>query len=113
MTTRWTDPLPCGAQPAALIAQVADGAGPDAAHQDGCPHCTTTLALLRELWDRVDELARQTVAAPASIDRAVLRRIRRELFVTEALRVFGGIVPRLSRALLTYSGFISQEDGAS
>jgi len=108
--TRWTDPLPCGTQPGTLIREVADGFEGDADHQAACPHCMATLATLTAVWERIDELAREHVAAPGSVDRSVLRRVRRELFVTEAVRVLGGVVPRLSRALLTYTGLIEEDD---
>lgn len=107
---RWTDPLPCGTQPGVLIREVADGFESDADHQAGCPHCTATLATLTALWERIDELAREQVTAPASVGRTVLRRVRRELFVADAVRVLGGVVPRLSRALLTYTGMIQEDD---
>jgi len=108
--TRWTDPLTCGTHPGSLIRQVADGAAADIDHQADCPHCTATLATLTSLWERIDELARERVEAPAALDAAVLRRVRRDLFVAAAFRVVGGIVPRLTRALLTYTGLIGEDD---
>lgn len=110
MTARWPDPLPCGAQLDELIAQVADDVDGDTAHQGDCEHCEYALTTLHELWEAVDELAHEQVQAPSSIDRVVLRRVRRDLFVNEALHVFGGILPRLSRALLTYSGIARGDD---
>lgn len=108
--TRWTDPLPCGTRPGTLIREVADGVEGDVDHQAGCPHCSATLVTLASVWERIDELAGERVGAPASLDRTVMRRVRRDLFVTEAVRVLGGVVPRLSRALLTYSGLIEGDD---
>lgn len=109
MADRWPDPLPCGHELDELIVQVADGVDGDTAHQRDCPHCQHALRALDQLWDAVDELAREHVAGPQSIDRAALRRVRRDLFVARAVDVVGGILPRLSWALLTYAGFL-QED---
>lgn len=109
MTVRWPDLLPCGHGFDELILQVADGIDGDLRHQDQCDHCQEVLTALHELWDAVDQVARERVRGPASIDAAALRRVRRELFVARAVVIFGGILPRLSRALLIYAGII-QED---
>lgn len=112
MSGRWPNPLPCGHWLAELIGQVADGLEGDTAHQAGCEDCQRALATLDLLWEQVGALAREQVRAPASVDRAVLRRVRRELFVAEAMRVFGGVVPRVFRALLVYAGFMGEDDGS-
>lgn len=109
MTTRWPTTLQCGHEMAELITQVADGVQGDLAHQANCEHCQHALAMLSEVWDAVGELAAEQVRASPSVDRAVMRRIRRDLFVTEASRLLGGILPRLSRAIFTYAGLMRED----
>lgn len=104
MSTRWPDPLPCGHALDELVAQVADDVPGDTAHQRDCAHCQQALTVLTDLWEVVGDLAAEQVTAPERIDRAVVRRIRRDLFVVEVARVFGGILPRLSRAFAVYTG---------
>ena len=102
-------PLPCGADPDPLVAQVADGAVPrDPGHQAGCPHCQAALAQLGELWSLVDRLARERVEAPERIDAVVLGRVRRAIFAGKVLELFGGLLPRLGWALLTYGGLVER-----
>lgn len=109
MTARFPDALPCGHDLDELIVQVADGIDGDLAHQRDCPHCSRALTALRELWDAVDRLALERTPGPLSIDDAAMRRVRRDLFVARAIEAFGGILPRLSRALLTYAGIIWED----
>lgn len=109
MNARWPRTLPCGSEVATLIVQVADGVDGDLAHQADCEHCQQVLATLHELWDAVGELAAEQVSAPSSVDRAVMRRVRRDLFVSEAMRLVGGILPRLSRALFVYTGLMGEQ----
>lgn len=104
MTARRPDPLPCGHELDELIAQVADGEPGDIEHQRTCEHCQDALETLHELWDAVADLAAQQVSASSRVDRAVMRTVRRDLFVREVVQLFGGILPRLSRALLVYAG---------
>lgn len=69
-----SDPrLACGADPDALLAQVAEGHGDDRdVHQTGCPHCRASLAEYARLWAPFDELAATEVRAPAGLfDRAL------------------------------------------
>jgi hypothetical protein len=106
--------LPCGADPGALVAQVADGVQPDPAareHQAGCPHCTATLAELERLWALMGELAAERVTAPAAVDAVIMGRVRRALFLSAAARLFEGLLPRFGRALLVYSGLVRNQGG--
>ena len=108
---RGLPPLPCGADLDALVAQVADGAPGDLEPQAGCPHCPAALAQLNELWELVDRLARERVEAPDRIDLVVLGRIRRAIFAGTVLELFGGLLPRLGWALLTYGGLVERGVG--
>jgi hypothetical protein len=101
-------PLPCGTDLGALAAQVADRVPGDLAHQAGCPHCQAALASLEELWSLVGRLARERVAAPERIDAVALGRIRRAIFAGKVLELFGGLLPRLGWALLTYGGLVER-----
>lgn len=103
---RTPGPLPCGQEVEPLVVHVADGAPLPSGHVEGCAHCQEALAELREVWAAVGALAAEEVRAPTSIDAHVLAAIRRELFVREVSRLFGGLLPRLSRALLVYSGLL-------
>ena len=101
-------PLSCGADLDALVAQVADGAPGDLEHQAGCPHCQAALAQLDELWELVDRLARERVEAPDRIDAVVMGRIQRAILAGEVIELFGGLLPRLGWALLTYGGLVER-----
>ncbi len=101
--------LPCDAEVGRLVAQVADGEPGDVAHQRDCPHCQALLAELHELWDAAAALAAEAVDASERIDEVVMRRIRREVFARQVLELWGDILPRLTRALLTYGGLIPRE----
>lgn len=102
-------PLPCGADLDPMVAQVADGApSPDRSHQAGCAHCQAALAQLGALWSLVDRLARERVEAPERIDAVVLGRIQRAIFTGKVLELFGGLLPRLGWALLTYGGLVER-----
>lgn len=101
--------LPCDAEVGRLVAQVADGEPADVAHQRDCRHCRAVLAELHELWDAAAALAAEAVDASERIDEVVMRRIRREVFVRRATELWGDILPRLTRALLTYGGLIPKE----
>ena len=102
-------PLPCGADLDPLVAQVADGAVPrDPGHQAGCPHCQAALAQLRELWSLAGRLARERVDAPDRIDAVVMGRIQRAILAGKVLELFGGLLPRLGWALLTYGGLVER-----
>jgi hypothetical protein len=106
---RGLPPLPCGADLDALVVQVADGAAPrDPGHQAGCPHCRAALGQLGELWSLVDRLARERVEAPERIDAVALGRIRRAIFAGRVLELFGGLLPRLGWALLSYGGLVER-----
>jgi hypothetical protein len=108
---RGLPPLPCGADLDALVAQVADGVPGDLDHQATCPHCQAALAQLNELWELVGRLARERVEAPDRIDLLVLDRIRRAIFTGKVLELFGGLLPRLGWALLTYGGLVERGVG--
>jgi hypothetical protein len=101
-------PLPCGADPDALVAQVADGVTGDLAHQAGCPHCQAALAQIEELWSLAGQLARERLEAPDRIDAVVMGRIQRAILAGKVLELFGGLLPRLGWALLTYGGLIER-----
>jgi hypothetical protein len=102
-------PLACGRSLDPLVAQVADGAEPrDPGHQAACPHCQAALAQLRELWSLAGRLARERVDAPERIDAVVLRRIQRAILAGKLLELFGGLLPRLGWALLTYGGLVER-----
>jgi hypothetical protein len=100
--------LPCGADLGALVAQVADRVPGDLAHQAGCPHCQAALAQLERLWALVGHLAAERVEAPERIDAVVLGRIQRAIFAGKVLELFGGLLPRLGWALLTYGGLVER-----
>jgi hypothetical protein len=100
--------LPCGTDLDALVAQVADGVPGDRAHQAGCPHCQAALGQLEELWSLVGRLAEERVEAPERIDAVVLGRIQRAIFTGKVIELFGGLLPRLGWALLTYSGLVER-----
>lgn len=110
MRQRWPDPLPCDHPLAELIAQVADGVAGDLEHQATCEHCQQALATLDELWDATAALAAERIAAPDSIDRAVLQRVRRDVFIAAVTDLIGGILPRLSRAFLVYAGLLGASE---
>ena len=106
---RGLPPLPCGAGLDALVTQVADGAAPrDPDHQAGCPHCQAALAELEELWSLAGRLARERVEAPERIDAVAMGRIRRAILAGKVLELFGGLLPRLGWALLTYGGLVER-----
>ena len=49
--------------------------------------------------------------APERIDLVVLGRIRRAIFAGKVLELFGGLLPRLGWALLTYGGLAERGVG--
>lgn len=70
--------LECGADPAALLDQVAEGANhPEGAHQLDCGICQAVIAELTELWEPVRGWATQDLRAPAWLVDTVMRRVRR------------------------------------
>jgi hypothetical protein len=102
-------PLPCGRRLDPLVDQVADGAEPrDPGHQSTCPHCRGALAELHELWSLAEQLARERVEAPERIDAVVMGRLQRAILAGKALELFGGLLPRLGWALLTYGGLVQR-----
>ena len=106
---RGLPPLPCGADPGLLVDQVADRLAPaDPGHQAGCPHCQAALAQLEELWSLAGRLARERVEAPERIDAVVMGRMRRAILAGKVLELFGGLLPRLGWALLTYGGLVER-----
>jgi hypothetical protein len=105
---RGLPPLPCGADPDALVVQVADDLPGDRDHQAGCPFCQAALARLEELWSLAGRLASERVEAPERIDAVVLGRIRRAVFAGKVIELFGGLLPRLGWALLTYGGLVER-----
>lgn len=101
-------PLTCGADLDALVAQVADGVPGDLAHQAGCPHCQAARAQIEELWSLAGQLARERVGAPDRIDAVVMGRIQRAILAGKVIELFGGLLPRLGWALLTYGGLVQR-----
>jgi hypothetical protein len=101
-------PLPCGADLDALVAQVADGVPGDLAHQAGCPHCQAALARIEEMWSLAGQLAQERVEAPDRIDAVVMGRIQRAILAGQVIELFGGLLPRLGWALLTYGGLVQR-----
>ena len=101
-------PLPCGADLDALVAQAADGVPGDLAHQAGCPHCQAALAQIEELWSLAGQLARERVEAPDRIDAVAMGRIQRAILAGQVIELFGGLLPRLGWALLTYGGLVER-----
>ena len=101
---RGLGPLPCGTPIDPLVAQVADGVEGDRAHQAGCAWCQGALAELERLWTLVAELAAERVRAPERIDAVALGRIQRAILLGRVLDLFGGLLPRLGWAFLTYTG---------
>ena len=101
-------PLPCGADLDPLVAQVADDVPGDLVHQADCPLCQAALAQLQELWSLVGRLAAERVDAPERIDAVVLGRIQRAIFAGKVVELFGGLLPRLGWALLTYTGLVER-----
>lgn len=102
--------LACGAAVGDLVDQVADDAPADRNHQSGCPHCQAALAELRSLWEATRVVAAEQVDAPEHLDTAIMRRVRREKFVRDALRLFAGTLPRLGWALVTYGGLLTRPE---
>ena len=71
--------LACGADPDALLAQVAEGRGDDRdPHQSGCLHCRATLAEYARLWAPFDELAATEVQAPPGLFDRALASVREQ-----------------------------------
>ncbi|MEJ2890843.1 hypothetical protein [Actinomycetospora aeridis] len=69
--------LPCGREPDALVAQVADGAGDHRdAHQRDCPYCQAALAEFDRLWAPVRAVADHRPRAPEGLLDEAMRRIR-------------------------------------
>jgi len=101
--------LPCGADLATLIDQVAEGLPPERpGHQETCPHCQAALRQLEQLWGVVSEVAREEVVRPRGLVENVVRRIRRELWALGQLPL-ETIVPRLVRhALLAGPGGVTR-----
>ncbi|MBA2629872.1 MAG: Asp23/Gls24 family envelope stress response protein [Thermoleophilaceae bacterium] len=71
------DRVPCGAELAALVEQVADGhAAQRSEHQLACPHCQVALVDLAARWAPVRSYADRPVAVPPTLVALVLRRVR-------------------------------------
>jgi uncharacterized alkaline shock family protein YloU len=77
-STRRAEHLPCGAEVAELVEQVATGRGNERTdHQVTCPHCSTLLPELDRLWAPVGEFTREQVTPPPGLVTAVMRQVRR------------------------------------
>jgi uncharacterized alkaline shock family protein YloU len=77
-TARKAERLPCGAEVAELVEQVATGRGDQRSdHQVTCPHCSTLLPELDRLWAPMRELTREQVTPPPGLVAAVMRQVRR------------------------------------
>ncbi|MGH9066409.1 MAG: hypothetical protein ACRD0J_02650, partial [Acidimicrobiales bacterium] len=72
-----SDRLACGASPARLLDQVAEGRPwPTDAHQRSCPHCRTGLVELAVRWAAVRRWATQPVSPPATLAASVMAAVR-------------------------------------
>lgn len=102
--------LPCGAELAALIDQVAEGLPPErSGHQQGCRQCRAALGELEQLWGVVREVAREDIFRPPGLVESVVRRIRSELRALGQLVPLESVVPRLVRhALLAGPGGVTR-----
>jgi uncharacterized alkaline shock family protein YloU len=77
VAARHAERLPCGAEVAALLDQVAQGRGAErTSHQAACPYCQALLPELDRLWTPVRQLAREQVVVPAAVLAVVMRRVR-------------------------------------
>jgi uncharacterized alkaline shock family protein YloU len=77
-STRRAEHLPCGAEVAELVEQVAAGRGDQRSeHQVTCPHCSALLPELDRLWAPIGEFTREQVAPPPGLVTAVMRQVRR------------------------------------
>jgi uncharacterized alkaline shock family protein YloU len=77
-STRRAEHLPCGAEVAELVEQVAAGRGDQRSeHQVTCPHCSALLPELDRLWAPIGEFTREQVAPPPGLVTAVIRQVRR------------------------------------
>jgi uncharacterized alkaline shock family protein YloU len=77
-TARKAERLPCGAEVAALVEQVATGRGDQRSdHQATCLHCSTLLPELDRLWAPMREFTREQVTPPPELVTAVMRQVRR------------------------------------
>jgi uncharacterized alkaline shock family protein YloU len=77
-STRRAEHLPCGAEVAELVEQVAIGRGEQRSeHQATCPHCSALLPELDRLWAPIGEFTREQVTPPPGLVTAVMRQVRR------------------------------------
>jgi uncharacterized alkaline shock family protein YloU len=77
-TARQAERLPCGAEVAELIEQVAAGRGDQRAdHQATCPHCSTLLPELDRLWAPIRAFTREQVTPPPGLVAAIISQVRR------------------------------------
>jgi uncharacterized alkaline shock family protein YloU len=77
-STRHAEHLPCGAEVAELVEQVAAGLGDQRTdHQATCPHCSALLPELDRLWAPIGEFTREQVTPPPGLVTAVIRQVRR------------------------------------
>jgi uncharacterized alkaline shock family protein YloU len=75
---RKAERLPCGAEVAELVEQVATGRGEQRSdHQVACPHCSALLPELDRLWAPMREFTREQVTPPPGLVTAVMRQVRR------------------------------------
>ena len=75
---RRADRLPCGAEVAELVEQVAAGRGAQRSdHQATCPHCSALLPELDRLWAPIGDFTREQVAPPPGLVAAVMGQVRR------------------------------------
>jgi uncharacterized alkaline shock family protein YloU len=77
-TARQAERLPCGAEVAELIEQVAAGRGDQRSdHQVTCPHCSTLLPELDRLWAPIRAFTREQVAPPPGLVASIISQVRR------------------------------------
>jgi uncharacterized alkaline shock family protein YloU len=80
---RRAERLPCGAEVAELIEQVATGRGAQRSdHQTTCPHCSALLPELDRLWAPIGEFTREQVTPPPGLVAAVMGQVRRLVAAT-------------------------------
>lgn len=103
MTAPVSNVLPCGRPLAALMADVLDGSPVEHGRHDECVHCASAAVALERVWRQLEIIAAEEIAAPASLQVAVRRKIRRDRVVCGAIQVVGAVLSRVSLAVVRYA----------